>query len=444
MSNVDVIELAGVSKKYKMYQRPGERLKELMLLNRRQYHREHWAVRDISFSIRAGEMFCIVGENGSGKSTLLKLMLGILQPTTGTVKLHGRVTALIELGLGFNLEFTGRANVYMNGAILGLSKTQTAERLASILEFAEIGSYIDQPVKTYSSGMVVRLAFSVAVHLDPDILIVDEALSVGDIYFRQRCMRKIHELRAGGVTIVYVTHDTGDVKMMGDRALWLRDGRVVELGDARTVASNYLAALVKKDSDYLRSKNRLGPGVSTETHQPQEVITWLPDVVRRHGDGRAEILGIQVCDDRGRPLDKVPTPSWIVVRISARARQELALPIIGVLLRVHGADFTGTNTSREEFQLPRMLPGETCTVDFHLKLPELSAPRFTLTPAIADGTMLEFELCDMLEDALEIAVLGTQEPVYGYMHIPCLAVQAVRAGASAEPDHLAARKMERS
>src|SRR5262249_19110880 len=149
--------------------------------------------------------------------------------------------------------FTGRANVYMNGAILGLSKAQTAERLGQILEFAEIGAYIDQPVKTYSSGMVVRLAFAVAIHLDPEILIVDEALAVGDIYFRQRCMRKIHELRSRGVTIVYVTHDVGDVKMLGDRALWLRDGHGMELGDARAVATKYLAALVRKDSEYLRS-----------------------------------------------------------------------------------------------------------------------------------------------------------------------------------------------
>jgi ABC-type polysaccharide/polyol phosphate transport system ATPase subunit len=442
---MDVIELAGVSKKYKMYHRPGERLKELLFLNRRRYHREHWAVRDVSLSIRAGEMFCVIGENGSGKSTLLKLMLGILQPTAGIVKLRGRVTALIELGLGFNPEFTGRANVYMNGAILGLSKAQTAEKLKSILEFAEIGSYIDQPVKTYSSGMIVRLAFAVAVHLDPDILIVDEALAVGDIYFRQRCMRKIHELRSRGVTIVYVTHDMGDVKMLGDRAVWLRNGQVMELGDARAVATNYLAALVKKDSDYLRSKNLTASVMSREPHRPKEIVTWLPAVIRRHGDGRAEILGIQVCDDCGRPLDSIQTPSSIIVRISARARQELPLPIVGVLLRVHGADFTGTNTSREEFQLPPMLPGDTCTVDFHLKLPELSAAGFTLTPAVADGTLVEFQLCDMVEDAIEVSVLSSKDPVYGYMHLPCLTVHASRSGQASSPtDHFTARRIDRS
>ncbi len=422
---MNVIELAGVSKKYKMYGRPGERLKELVLLNRRQYHREHWAVRDVSISVQRSETFCVIGENGSGKSSLLKLMLGILQPTEGTVSIRGRATALIELGLGFNPEFTGRANVYMNGAILGLSKQETADRLNSILDFAEIGSYIDQPVKTYSSGMIVRLAFAVAVHLDPEILIVDEALAVGDIYFRQRCMRKIHELRSRGVTIIYVTHDMGDVKMLGDRALWLRDGHVMEIGDARTVATNYLAALVKKDSEYLRSKHSAVSGPAQEHAQPKEIITSLPHAERRHGDGRAEILGIQVCDDRGRPSDCIQTPGWMLVRISARARDEITLPIIGLLLRVQGADFTGTNTSREEFPLPAMSPGDIYTVDFHLKLPELSAARFTLTPAIADGTLLEFQLCDMVEDAIEVRAAAGDTPVYGHMHLPCLAVQMV-------------------
>lgn len=425
---MNAIELANVSKKYKMYQRPGQRLKELALFNRRQYHREHWAVRDVSMSIRKGEMFCIVGENGSGKSTLLKLMLGILQPTAGSVKIHGRVTALIELGLGFNPEFTGRANVYMNGAILGLSKQQTTEKLNSILEFAEIGSYIDQPVKTYSSGMVVRLAFAVAVHLDPDILIVDEALAVGDIYFRQRCMRKIHELRSRGVTIVYVTHDIADVKMLGERAVWLQDGRMREIGDARAVATNYLAALVKKDSEYIRARQqtRSAERIRGEQQQSQEIATFLPNPSNRHGDGRAEIIAIQVSDDRGRPIDLIPTPSWITVRISARAYEQLDRPIIGVLLRIRGADFTGTNTNREEIQLPAMSPGDIYTMDFHIKLPELSATRFTLTPAIADGTLLEYRMCDMVEDALEVRTAHGSAPVYGYMHIPCLKVEVVQ------------------
>jgi len=425
----DVIELDSVSKKYKMYVRPAQRLKELLLLNRRHYHREHWALRDVSVGVRRGETFCIIGQNGSGKSTLLKLMLGILQPTTGSARIHGRATALIELGLGFNPEFTGRANVYMNGAILGLSKKETAARLDQILEFAEIGSYIDQPVKTYSSGMVVRLAFAVAVHMDPEILIVDEALAVGDIYFRQRCMRKIHELRSRGVTIVYVTHDIGDVKMLGDRALWLQDGRVKELGDARAVAANYLAALVKKDSEYLRAHQPSSNGSSRDSTPSEEIVTSLPAMVHRHGDRRAEILGVELCDDRGRPIDSVSTPSWIIVRVSARSLQPIAQPIIGVLLRIQGVDFTGTNSSREDLPLSAMQPGDVYTLDFHLKLPELSATRFTITPAIADGTLLEFHLCDMVEDAVDVRVASGQAPVYGVMYLPCFAVRATSSRA---------------
>jgi len=240
-------------------------------------------------------------------------------------------------------------------------------------------------------------------------------------------MRKIHELRSRGVTIIYVTHEMGDVKMLGDRALWLRDGRVMELGDARAVATQYLAALVKKDSDYLRSKHQSVASFPKERSQPQEVVTTLPQAAHRHGDGRAEILGIEVCDDRGRPIDCVQTPAWILVRISARAHQELQLPIIGLLLRIQGADFTGTNTAREEFPLPAMRAGDTQTVDFHLKLPEMSAPRFTLTPGIADGTLVEFRLCDMVEDAIEVRAAAGAAPVYGQMHLPCLAIQMVSA-----------------
>lgn len=427
----EVIELAGVSKKYNMYRRPGDRLKEILLFNCRKYHREHWAVRDVRLSIRRGETFCIIGQNGSGKSTLLKLIMGILQPSAGQVDVRGRATALIELGLGFNLEFTGRANVYLNGAILGFSKRDIENKLGDILAFAEIGSYIDQPVRTYSSGMVVRLAFAVAVHLDPDILVVDEALAVGDIYFRQRCMRKIHELRARGVTIVYVTHDIADVKLLGDRALWLEAGRVVEIGDAREVAVRYLAALVKKDSERPRRVENVARAI-TEARRPREVITDLPSEMHRHGDGRAEILGIQICDPRGAPIEEVETPGWILVRVSAKANEELPSPVIGLLMRVNqGVDFSGTNTTREQAQLDPMMPGDINTVDFRLRLPELAATRLTVTPAIADGTLLEFQLCDMVEDAVEVRVRAGEAPVYGTMHIPCTSVKltaAIRGG----------------
>ena len=250
---VYAIEFEGVSKSYPIYDKPGHRLTELITLTRVRHHRDFWALRDVSFQVKPGETFCIVGENGSGKSTLLQLVAGIFEPTEGRVRVNGRVSALLELGSGFNPEFSGRDNLYLNGAILGFSATEMDAKYQAIIDFAEIGDFIDQPVKTYSSGMAVRLAFSVAIHVDPDILLVDEALAVGDVYFRQRCMRKVHELRDRGTTILFVSHATGDVKALGDRALWLNQGRMAALGSTEAVASRYLAAMSQKDRAYAKS-----------------------------------------------------------------------------------------------------------------------------------------------------------------------------------------------
>src|SRR5438552_5956676 len=276
MSNV---EFQGVSKSYPIYDSPGDRLKELITPRRYQFHRDFWALRDVSFDIRPGETFCIVGENGSGKSTLLQMIAGILLPTSGTVSVTGRVSALLELGSGFNPEFSGRDNVYLNGSIIGLSTKQIEQRFHDIEEFAEIGDFIDQPVKTYSSGMAVRLAFAVAINVDPEILLVDEALAVGDIYFRQRCMRKVHELRQRGVTILFVSHAVSDVKAIGDRALWLDHGRVKEAGDPDKVVAKYLAAMTEKDSTYiLRKSAALPKGERNGVAQAPQIVETIPNI----------------------------------------------------------------------------------------------------------------------------------------------------------------------
>jgi len=422
---MDIIELQAVSKKYPIYERPGDRLRELLTLNRRSYHQEHWAVRDLTLGIHRGETFCVVGENGSGKSTLLQLIGGILTPTTGRILVHGRITALLELGSGFNPEYTGRENVHLNGAILGFAAGEVDRKLGQILEFAEIGEFIDQPVRTYSSGMLVRLAFAVAVHLDPDILIVDEALSVGDIYFRQRCMRKIHEMRNRGVTIVYVTHDVADVKALGHRTLWIDRGRVAALGDSAEVVQKYLTALIAKDARRLRKGQERTSGPAAEYSEPAEIVTSISGGARRHGDGRGEVLGISVMDDRERPVDAVHTPARLLVRVSVRAREALWLPIVGLLIRTQeGLDFTGANTASEGVEMPPLEAGQAATVDFHIRLPEVAAGRYSFAPALCDGTLLDFAICDLAEEAAAIQVLPGDTPVRGTMRLPCAGVYA--------------------
>jgi lipopolysaccharide transport system ATP-binding protein len=427
-----VIEFDRVSKSYSIYESPGDRLKELLTFNRLEFHKNFWALHDVSFRIERGETFCIVGENGSGKSTLLQLIAGIMRPTVGAVTVEGRVSALLELGAGFNPEFSGRDNVYLNGSILGLSTRELDERYADIAAFAEIGDFINRPVKTYSSGMVVRLAFAVAIHVDPEVLLVDEALAVGDMYFRQRCLRKVHELRARGVTIVFVSHSAADVKALGDRTLWLDGGRVVEIGATGGVIARYLAAMVEKDSAYLAHKpaDRRPAGPSIEAPEVAEVI---PNVDHRYGDGRAKVLGIAVLDANGANVQLLEPLGQIVVRISVRASQDVGRPIVGFMIRNHlGVDFAGTNTAREGCELAPMSAGDVCTVDFYLELPELYPGSFSLSPAIADGTLDGYHMCDWIDNAITLQMGHGDGQIYGFLHLPCrVAVNtALQAGAT--------------
>ncbi|MEX2263373.1 MAG: ABC transporter ATP-binding protein [Bryobacteraceae bacterium] len=417
---MNAIEFHDVSKSYPIYEHPGDRLKELLAFNRMQFHRDFWALRDVDFEIRRGETFCIVGENGSGKSTLLQLVTGIMRPTEGSVEVKGRVSALLELGAGFNPEFSGRDNVYLNGAILGLSTKEIDRRYKDIEEFAEIGDFIDQPVKTYSSGMAVRLAFAVAINVDPEILVVDEALSVGDIYFRQRCMRKVHELRSKGITILFVSHAVGDVKAIGDRVLWLERGRSMDLGDPDRVIAKYLAAMVEKDSSYLNLKRRSDRERLSGPVTAPEIVEGVPNVDHRYGDGRAEVIGIAVLDLQGNRIQFLQPLTSIVVRISIRAYDEVPLPIVGFMMRNHlGIDFSGTNTARENYSLEPIFPGDIRTVDFYTQLPELYPGSFSFSPAIADGTLRGYRMCDWIDNALSLQMGHGEGEIYGFMHLPC-------------------------
>jgi lipopolysaccharide transport system ATP-binding protein len=353
------------------------------------------------------------------------------------VAVHGRVSALLELGAGFNPEFTGRDNVYLNGSILGLTTRQIEARYRDIEVFAEIGEFIDQPVKTYSSGMIVRLAFAVAINVDPEILLVDEALAVGDIYFRQRCMRKVHELRTRGITILFVSHAIADVKAIGDRVLWLEKGRLVEVGEPDRVIAKYSAAMVQKDSRYLRHQaHHEDERPAGERVRAPEIVETIPNIDHRYGDARAQVIGIAVFNQYGEPLHQIEPSMAMVVRISVRARERVALPIVGFMLRNQlGVDFSGTNTTREGCQLDPLEPGDIYTVDFHLDLPELYPASFSLSPAIADGTLVAYQMCDWIDNALVLQMARAENEVYGYIHLPCRVEVNARLH-EREPEHL--------
>ncbi|MBI3697095.1 MAG: ABC transporter ATP-binding protein, partial [Acidobacteria bacterium] len=389
-------------------------------LNRRSFHRDFWALRDVSFEVERGSTFCLIGENGSGKSTLLQLVAGVFPPTHGEVQIGGRVSALLELGSGFNPEFSGRDNVYLNGAILGLSTREIDQRYRAIEEFAEIGDFINQPVKTYSSGMVVRLAFAVAINVDPEILLVDEALAVGDVYFRQRCMRKVHELRSRQVTILFVSHSMGDVKAVGDRVMWLEGGRVVEVGPPEAVVSKYLSRMVEKDAAYLKLKNAEARPAGSAPLIAPEIAETIPNIDYRYGNKAAEVIGIAVLDAAGAPAGLVEPGGQITVRISVRANAALDFPMVGFMVRNHlGIDFSGTNTAREGYDLPPMSPGDIFTVDFHLTLPELYPSHFSFSPAIANGTLAAYEMCDWIDNAVTVQMGHSDGEIYGYVRFPC-------------------------
>lgn len=416
---MNAVEFEQVSKTYAIYEKPGDRLRELLSPGCRSCHRDFWALRDLSFTIKRGEVFCIVGENGSGKSTTLQLIAGITQASAGSVQVNGRVSALLELGAGFNPEFTGRDNVYLNASILGLSRREIDRRYKAIEDFAEIGDFIRRPVKTYSSGMVVRLAFAVAINVEPEILLVDEALAVGDTYFRHRCMRKVHELRARGVTIVFVSHAIADVKAIGDHVLWLQRGNAIAIGETSVVLPLYLAAMTESDGAMIPNTSITTPSVS-EGKVDTPLIESIPNVDHRHGDGRAEILGIAILNEYAEPLHLMMPQSRIIISISFRANEDLSRPAAGFMLRNHlGLDFTDTNTEREGHSLPPMRKGDVSTVDFHLDIPEFYPGAFSFSPSVSDGATGESRTCDWIDNAITVQMARGEGPVYGYIQLPC-------------------------
>ncbi len=358
------LQVEKVSKQYRIYDRPGDRLTESLSRGRLRRHREFWALSDISFEIDKGTTVGIVGQNGCGKSTLLQIIAGTLAPTHGTVLHEGRIAALLELGAGFDLEFTGIENVYMNASLMGFSKRETAAMLPGIERFAEIGQFIHQPVKTYSSGMFVRLAFAIAASVEPDILVIDEALAVGDAVFQHRCLRRIKELRERGTTVLFVSHDTAAVRALCDRAILLNAGRMITDGSPPDVLNEYQRIIMEREEAYETDTERIGEGNEVDIPKYRAPLSYT----YRHGDGSAEILGAELCTKVGQPVEIVETGEELVARVSVRFARELEDPVFGFLIRNrHGIHAYGTNTREQQLQVLKVQPGDVYTISFSFK-----------------------------------------------------------------------------
>jgi len=356
------LRVENVSKQYRIYDRAGDRLKESLTRGRLRRHKEFWALRDISFSVEAGTTVGIVGPNGCGKSTLLQVICGTLDPTHGEVWSEGRIAALLELGAGFDPEFTGVENVYMNASLLGFSRRETDALFPTIERFAEIGPFLCQPVKTYSSGMYVRLAFAIAANVEPDILVIDEALAVGDAVFQHRCLRRIKELQAGGTTILFVSHDTAAVRALCTRAILLNGGQLIADGKPLDVLNRYQRIIMEREEAYEAETSVASPDADHQIlHEAPAPLTYS----YRHGDGSAEIVAAEFSNGRNQSVGMVESGEQVTIRIIAVFKRETVEPVIGFLIRNrHGIHVYGTNTREQQIEFGVVWPGQVLEISF--------------------------------------------------------------------------------
>jgi ABC-type polysaccharide/polyol phosphate transport system ATPase subunit len=385
VTGVPAVHVEAVSKAYRIYAHPRHRLLEALWRGRRTYHRDFWALRDVTVRVRSGSTLGVIGMNGSGKSTLLQVIAGIVQPTSGRVTAAGRIASLLELGAGFNPEFTGRENVLMHGAIMGFGRAEMQARLPDVEAFAEIGEFVDRPVKTYSSGMFVRLAFAAAIHVDPEILLVDEALAVGDAVFQHRCIRRIKEFQERGKTILFVSHDIGTVKAICTEVLFLDHGEVRALGDPAEVTDLYHAHVAALESRHLAALGPAGPaaaGAGAGAFRTDPGFDQRAGLFR-HGTGAARIRNVELLNPEHRRLVAAHFDQDVVLRVHVEFYEAAPASVLGYFFRDKTAtNLLGTNTAEEGVALPARRAGETLVVDFRQRLP-LTGGTYSVTTALA-------------------------------------------------------------
>ena len=424
------ISVQGVSKIYKLYDKPIDRLKEAVSLTHKSYHRDFFALSDISFEVKKGETVGIIGTNGSGKSTILKIITGVLSPTTGTAEVSGNISALLELGAGFNSEYTGLENIYMNGTMMGFSRQEMERRMDDILRFADIGDFVNQPVKTYSSGMFVRLAFALAINVDPEILIVDEALSVGDVFFQAKCYRRMEEMMKNGTTILMVSHDMGSIIKYCDKVVLLNRGHFVAQGEAGKMVDLYKKILANQTDELAEAlieqkKEALGLPVeaAVSDKRMKDRMNLNPEV-QEYGDGRASFEDFGTLDARGNVTNLLLKGEMFTIRERIRFHAPIEMPIFTYTLRdKKGTDITGTNTMFEGADIKPVKDGDVYTVSFRQKM-NLQGGEYLLSMSCTGYENGEHVVYHRLYNVLSLTVISNKNTV-GYYDMDS-EVEAVR------------------
>ncbi|ALB44144.1 ABC transporter ATP-binding protein [Clostridium beijerinckii] len=399
MNNI-AIKIENLSKIYKLYDKPIDRLKEALSISRKKRHKDYYALNDINLEIKKGEIVGIVGTNGSGKSTILKIITGVLTPTTGTINIDGKISALLELGAGFNPEYTGIENIYLNGTMLGYSKEEMETKIPKIIEFADIGDFIYQPVKTYSSGMFARLAFAVSINVDPDILIVDEALSVGDTRFQKKCYRKMEEFKKTK-TIILVTHDIGVISKFCDRVIWIERGELRAIGEPLEIAKKYTAYVMQ--SQLIHDKIHES---DSDTNKENSNIMEISGVVESYGDKKAVITGIGLFQDGEEKTIQTVMPNKITkVVIRVEYKELIMNAIVGFTIK----DRLGNVVFQTNNEVLQEVIDSTRSMEeysFKFEFPELNIGQYTISPAIASGTQANHTQHNWIHDAYIFNVIN--------------------------------------
>lgn len=411
------VSVKNLTKIYQLYNKPIDRLKEAVNPFRKNYHRDFYALNDISFDVEKGESFGIIGVNGSGKSTLLKILTGVLNKTSGEVKVDGKIAALLELGAGFNMDYTGIENIYMNGTMMGFSKKEMDEKLDKIIEFADIGDFIYQPVKQYSSGMFVRLAFALSIAVEPEILIVDEALSVGDVFFQTKCYKRMDELKEKGTTIIMVTHDLGAVIKYCDSTMVLNSGKQIAIGTPHEMVDLYKKILAGQEvtvndyaADDMGSQSFAPMSEGSQASPLRESMSVNPhaDI---YGDMKAEFIDFGIIDQKGNPATVIVKGESFTIREKIRMNEEIKNPIFTWTLKdKRGTDLTGTNTMLEKIDTGVGEKGKVYDVSFTQKM-RLQGGEYLLSMSCTSFEGDELKVHHRMYDILSLTVLINENKV---------------------------------